>query len=41
MFVGIKANDRPDLIRFSTEKSIDKYNPNEWVQIKDSWYMRQ
>lgn len=40
VFVGINS-ERPDLIKFSTEKNMDKYDRNEWMLLKDSWYMRR
>ena len=38
VYVSLRTNERPTLIRFSDEKYITEIYKNDWKKIKDNWF---
>jgi len=41
VYVSLRTNERPTLIRFSDEKYITETYKNDWEKIKDNWFESQ
>ena len=41
VYVSLRTNERPTLIRFSDEKYITETYKNDWKRIKDNWFESQ